>query len=64
MILYKEEETSTDYKIIQITRHRFFRIRFRFFPQKKGEKKKKEAMTPPLFFRPRQTTKRSNNDNK
>ena len=38
MILYKEEETSTDYKIIQITRHRFFRIRFRFFPQKKGEK--------------------------
>lgn len=64
MILYKEEETSTDYKIIQITRHRFFELDFGFFLKKKEKKKKKEAMTPPLFFRPRQTTKRSNNDNK
>lgn len=50
MILYKEEETSTDYKIIQITRHRFFRIRFRFFPQKKGEKKKKGSDDSSFIF--------------
>lgn len=50
MILYKEEETSTDYKIIQITRHRFFELDFGFFLKKKEKKKKRKRWLLLYFF--------------